>query len=401
MSEPIKWLYFDTRKLRYIDDDDIVSYLQSNPNSVIVEVQVEANSQLPSGVGLTNDYPALARQNDIVYEIVVSGGNLNISQEGDMLANGFLPYSGGTMEGDLILDHDPVEDLEAATKQYVDSIGGLVLSPVIENAISVVSGGNLTSYPGFSYSTISGFSVGGPPEPGYKVTFRSYDPSTNGIYIKVSDDPEAIPLHMEDTDGSIIYFHLTSNGDLGIHHNNPQYAIDVGLSSGLSSLASQSINVSGTYFQAGQEYRSFIQADFTIGTDLDSTRDPLPIDAASAVSLGSGLTLVGDTIQIETPGTYRVLWKVCAENEGNSSSSRKTLQVDLVQNGTPIPATLDGGYTRDRNNSFLVHGDGDYMITTTSLNETISVRTRRSGSSSGTFPLAGGYIRVELVDVRT
>jgi len=121
MAEPIKWLYFDTKQLVYIDDDNIISYLQANPDSIILEVQVDENSQLPSGIGLTADYPALARKDDIVYEIVVSGGNnLNISVSGSTVMDGFLPFSGGTMIGDLILDHDPVVNLEAATKQYVD-----------------------------------------------------------------------------------------------------------------------------------------------------------------------------------------------------------------------------------------------------------------------------------------
>ena len=36
----------------------------------------------------------------------------------------YMPISGGTMEGSLILSQDPVEDLEAATKQYVDNLIG-------------------------------------------------------------------------------------------------------------------------------------------------------------------------------------------------------------------------------------------------------------------------------------
>jgi hypothetical protein len=35
----------------------------------------------------------------------------------------FLPLSGGQMSGDLILDHDPMSDAEAATKLYVDTKG--------------------------------------------------------------------------------------------------------------------------------------------------------------------------------------------------------------------------------------------------------------------------------------
>lgn len=38
-------------------------------------------------------------------------------------ADAALPLAGGTMTGDLILDHDPSVDLEAATKQYVDQAG--------------------------------------------------------------------------------------------------------------------------------------------------------------------------------------------------------------------------------------------------------------------------------------
>jgi hypothetical protein len=34
---------------------------------------------------------------------------------------GALPIAGGTMTGDLILDHDPIQDLEASTKRYVDN----------------------------------------------------------------------------------------------------------------------------------------------------------------------------------------------------------------------------------------------------------------------------------------
>ena len=45
-----------------------------------------------------------------------------VPQAGDYTAEqvGALPISGGTMTGNLILNGDPTNNLQAATKQYVD-----------------------------------------------------------------------------------------------------------------------------------------------------------------------------------------------------------------------------------------------------------------------------------------
>lgn len=56
-------------------------------------------------------------------------------QYADSLVAGFLPLSGGTMTGNLILNADPSTNLQAATKQYVDTAGGAFLP---------LSGGTMT-----------------------------------------------------------------------------------------------------------------------------------------------------------------------------------------------------------------------------------------------------------------
>lgn len=140
MAEPIKWLYFDLNSLKYIDDDDPVSYLQSNPDAVLIELSVDENNPLTSGIDLTPyRYPVLTRSDGILYELVVSGGNVSIVNEdtGDVLIESFLPTSGGTMTGDLYLNRDPEIDSQAATKHYVDqAISGSTVSGAVADAIS-------------------------------------------------------------------------------------------------------------------------------------------------------------------------------------------------------------------------------------------------------------------------
>lgn len=53
----------------------------------------------------------------------VAGKWIDAKQLGELkdnVADNYLPLSGGTMLGDLILNRDPISSLQAATKQYVD-----------------------------------------------------------------------------------------------------------------------------------------------------------------------------------------------------------------------------------------------------------------------------------------
>jgi len=127
MTEPIKWLYWDLTQARYVDDDDAEAYLTTNSGNTLVEVHVEQSNPLPSGAGvglIPEKFPLLMRTDHILYELCASGNNLLLISSGNNLVEGFLPLSGGTLTGDLILDHDPILNLEAATKQYVDTQAG-------------------------------------------------------------------------------------------------------------------------------------------------------------------------------------------------------------------------------------------------------------------------------------
>lgn len=50
----------------------------------------------------------------------------NAIQFDPAIINDYLPLAGGTMTGDLFLNADPTDPLQAATKQYVDNISGFV-----------------------------------------------------------------------------------------------------------------------------------------------------------------------------------------------------------------------------------------------------------------------------------
>ena len=58
--------------------------------------------------------------------------------------HGKVNRSGDTMGGSLILDHDPLLQLEAATKQYVDFVGAAGVTPGDKGDITVGGGGGWT-----------------------------------------------------------------------------------------------------------------------------------------------------------------------------------------------------------------------------------------------------------------
>lgn len=168
MTEPVKWLFFDITTARYVDDDDVENYLLNNPSSVLVEVSVEENNVLPSGTGaglIPEKFPSLLRQNFQLYELCISGSledNIYIVSSGNVIQAGFLPYSGGVLLGDLILDHDPTLALEAATKQYVDQASPLsymesetASDSTTSATFEVINGMTITPPSGIYYASFS------------------------------------------------------------------------------------------------------------------------------------------------------------------------------------------------------------------------------------------------------
>lgn len=75
-----------------------------------------------------------ASANDVANQ--VAGKWVDAKQLGELktdVANNYLPLSGGTMLGDLILHSDPTQALQAATKQYADKKARLFLASYTGN----------------------------------------------------------------------------------------------------------------------------------------------------------------------------------------------------------------------------------------------------------------------------
>lgn len=76
------------------------------------------------------------------YTITYTDSNtstFNVTNGSDLDISGKLDLTGGTMTGSLILSADPIDNLEAATKQYVDNLIGDIDAAI--NAINNIIGG--------------------------------------------------------------------------------------------------------------------------------------------------------------------------------------------------------------------------------------------------------------------
>lgn len=136
MTENFKWLYFDLDNARYVDNDGAEDYILSNPESTLIEVTVDINNPISSGIGvglIPETYTSKIREDGILYELQISGSNIIISSSGVEIQKGFLPLSGGVLTGSLVLSGNPQIPLEAATKEYVDQTGYLNVITVSGN----------------------------------------------------------------------------------------------------------------------------------------------------------------------------------------------------------------------------------------------------------------------------
>lgn len=121
----------------FVDPLIAIDHIASNPDHIVTEIYSTKNYYTTSGNPDIQDHSVHFKTSGNLYSIQVEDNNLTLSHSGIDLIEGFLPISGGTITGDLILDHDPLIDLEAATKRYVDdTISGSAVSGVIAGAIS-------------------------------------------------------------------------------------------------------------------------------------------------------------------------------------------------------------------------------------------------------------------------
>lgn len=280
-----KWLLYDLDKLKYVDAGGANYARDTSVVNGIIDVLVSSDSPLVSGIGLDPDqFPIKIKENGEVYSIYLINNNLTISGEGGITQSGFLPYSGGNMNGFITLHNHPINEYHASTKQYVD------------NAIE--------------YSSISG---------------------------SVAD--------------------------------------------AISSL---------------------IQVDLTLGTDLLVTNQGLPLSEVTAVINGDDFVLGANSITMKDPGMYQVSWNVVSFQGGTSAIRRRNLVCDLnLNSGASYPTgSLGGTYSRSSVTSPYMNVGGDYIITTTIPNETVSIRSRDLSTESNNrviYSTAGGYMRIRLV----
>lgn len=114
-----------------------------------------------------------------------------VPQAGDYTAEqvGAVSLSGGTMTGNLILNGDPTNNLQAATKQYVDVLGDTV-NDIIDGTESLPylpdNGGTLTGALNMGSNKIT---MGATPTETTDVTNKGY---VDGVVKVVSDEVDGI-----------------------------------------------------------------------------------------------------------------------------------------------------------------------------------------------------------------
>ena len=114
-----------------------------------------------------------------------------VSQDGDYTAEqvGAVSLSGGTMTGNLILNGDPTNNLQAATKQYVDVLGDTV-NDILDGTEALPylpdNGGTLTGALNMGNNKIT---MGATPTETTDVTNKGY---VDGVVKVVSDEVDGI-----------------------------------------------------------------------------------------------------------------------------------------------------------------------------------------------------------------
>ncbi|RKZ96612.1 MAG: hypothetical protein DRQ40_00440 [Gammaproteobacteria bacterium] len=169
---------------------------------------------------------------------------------------------------------------------------------------------------------------------------------------------------------------------------------------GIAVTSSGNLDVDLDYYKESRLVDSFVQADFTLGTDLVATNSELTISGATEVQLGVDFTVNSTNITIANPGLYVVTWAVTGEiSNANTGNRRRGLMSELNRNtGDIIQATRTGGYARTRDTGRIASAQNSYIIETAAADETVAIRTEDLSTQSSnniTFELTGGFLRVE------
>lgn len=147
---------------------------------------------------------------------------------------------------------------------------------------------------------------------------------------------------------------------------------------------------------------NFVQVAFTLGTDLLITENNLPLDVNSLISNGSGFTINSNSVTLSEIGIYKITWQVSGELAGSVFGvRRRNLVTDLNRNsGNFISATQTAGFATSVRTGPIATSEGSYIIETTSVNETVSIRSRDlslDSTNSITFTLFSGYLKIERI----
>lgn len=160
-----------------------------------------ATERIPCG-GWDIDNETLTFDENKVLSVIGGGGAAGVasfngrtgavvSQEGDYTAEqvGAVSLSGGTMTGNLILNGDPTNNLQAATKQYVDILGNTV-NDILDGTETIPylpdNGGTLTGALNMGNNKIT---MGATPTDTTDVTNKGY---VDGVVKVVSDEVDGI-----------------------------------------------------------------------------------------------------------------------------------------------------------------------------------------------------------------
>jgi hypothetical protein len=248
-------------------------------------------------------------------------------------ANAALPKAGGTMTGNLVLDADPTASLQAATKQYVDTIAAAGihyhtparveapanLPSTYDNGTSGV-GATLTNSGTQVAIVIDGIALSSSDR---VLVYQQTDPAHNGVYTVT-------------TVGSVsTNWVLTRATDADSYAPSDPDALGQG----------DAFFISAGDTGAGETYVMTTVGTITFGTTgIVFTQ----ISATAIYSAGAGLTLTGQEFSLNTPVasatalatgrtigmTGDVVWTSAAFDGSGNVTGTATIQPDSVALGT-------------------------------------------------------------------